>query len=422
MKRIVEENPKHDEGDSKKAKLYPLDQNRTFLGSYVDKDGYTHKQYELTSATDETDKIQIELVIKDPNPTHEILSEEEKKINLQNAALPAHASVSHTRVFGRQSLSKRFRSLLEDTKIVEVSLSDKNVIFASQNDTIGEVYTKLVKNNILSVPVYSDAKRLAGFVDILDILHFLSAKIVDYSKGGAFDAIGWWATWHSLEDIKNVKCKDIINVSQRNPNLSALHNLSVQLTLDSMGTYNLHRIGVVKDDTLVAILTQTKLLEFFFKHDFLTDVGNIATMPAGQMQLGYKKVHTTTLGTKAIDAFRSMIDNHVSGLAVLNDEGQLVANISASDIRELGFEFNLFSKLFVSIKEFFGENIKPVQTVTPQTEFKDIVKIFMKNKVHRVYVVEDKDILGVITPSDIIKCFQTKPRNPFGVDDSLLNK
>lgn len=57
------------------------------------------------------------------------------------------------------------------------------MIFASQNETIGEVYTKLVKNNILSVPIYSDEARLVGFVDILDILHFLSNKIVDYSKG-----------------------------------------------------------------------------------------------------------------------------------------------------------------------------------------------------------------------------------------------
>lgn len=46
----------------------------------------------------------------------------------------------------------------------------------------------------------------------------------------------------------------------------------------------------------------------------------------------------------------------------------------------------------------------------------------MKDKVHRVYVVENKEILGVITPSDIIKCFQTKPHNPFGVDDSELKK
>lgn len=31
-----------------------------------------------------------------------------------------------------------------------------------------------------------------------------------------------------------------------------------------------------------------------------------------------------------------MIEHHVSGLAVLNDAGEIVANISASDIRELG--------------------------------------------------------------------------------------
>lgn len=410
MKRIVEDQTVEQHGD-KKAKVYPLDQHRKFLGSYEDKDGYTHKQYELTAALDETDKIQIELVIKDPNHL-EILNEEEKRINAEKAreaAMPVHAHISHTRVFGRTSLSKRFRSLLEDTKIAEVSLSDKNVVFASENDSIGDVFTNLVKNNILSVPVYSGEMRLVGFLDILDILHFLSERVVDYSKGGPFDSIGWFASWHSVQAVKDVKCKDIINISQRNPNLSAQHDLSVQLTLDSMGAYNLHRIAIVKGDTLVGILTQTKLLDFFFKHNFLEDIGNIAKMTAGQMQLGYKKVFTTTTSTKAIDAFRFMIENQVSGLAVLNDEGQIVGNISASDIRELGFEFNLFSKLFVSIKDFFGENAKPLQAVNPETTFKKIVEIFHTSKVHRVYVVEGKDILGVITPSDILKCFQTKP-------------
>lgn len=46
MKRVVEDKtPAHNgETESKKAKhVYPLDQNRKFLGSYEDKDGYTHK-------------------------------------------------------------------------------------------------------------------------------------------------------------------------------------------------------------------------------------------------------------------------------------------------------------------------------------------------------------------------------------------
>lgn len=46
MKRTVEDKtqPHDGETDSKKAKhVYPLDQNRKFLGSYEDKDGYTHK-------------------------------------------------------------------------------------------------------------------------------------------------------------------------------------------------------------------------------------------------------------------------------------------------------------------------------------------------------------------------------------------
>jgi len=419
MQRVAGEVEQNDA--TKKRKLFPLDQSRIFIGKYTDTEGYTHKQYELTNPNDESDKIQIELMIKDPSD-RSLEVQTDLKVTIKqtdveaevNDVFPDHSFVHGTRVFARNSLSHRFRELIEHTNIVDVSLHDNSVVFASDKESVGEVFNKMVKNKFISLPIYNEENRFAGFVDILDILRYLTDKLVDLTTG-PFENISWWATWHSVDNVSKTPCKQIINISKRNPNFCAVHDMSVQKVLDDMGVFNIHRIGILKEKTLVGILTQSKLLEFFFKHDFLTDIGNIAVSTVGQLRLGYRKVHSITLETKVISAFRAMIENHVSGLAVLHDN-EIVGNISASDIKELGFEFNLFSRLFVSIKEFFGENMKPLQSVTPQTKFKDVVTLFLKNKVHRVYVVDEKDVVGVITPSDILKCFQTKPHNPFGVN------
>jgi hypothetical protein len=52
----------------------------------------------------------------------------------------------------------------------------------------------------------------------------------------------------------------------------------------------------------------------------------------------------------AIDGFERMETQSVSGLAVLNDEGQLVGNLSASDLRGMGR--HEFGDLLMSVEDF----------------------------------------------------------------------
>lgn len=46
-------------------------------------------------------------------------------------------------------------------------------------------------------------------------------------------------------------------------------------------------------------------------------------------------VHSINMKESVLDAFKAIWDTEVTGLAVLNDNGQLVGNISASDLKVL---------------------------------------------------------------------------------------
>jgi CBS domain containing-hemolysin-like protein len=64
-----------------------------------------------------------------------------------------------------------------------VSRHDATVVFASEHETVGQVFEKLMKYQFLSLPIYNDDRKFIGFIDILDILSYLCTKIVDYQQG-----------------------------------------------------------------------------------------------------------------------------------------------------------------------------------------------------------------------------------------------
>lgn len=47
-----------------------------------------------------------------------------------------------------------------------------------------------------------------------------------------------------------------------------------------------------------------------------------------------------------------MIDVKKSALAVVSENGQLVGNLSASDLKEIGYDMGLYDKLFDSVGDF----------------------------------------------------------------------
>jgi CBS-domain-containing membrane protein len=52
------------------------------------------------------------------------------------------------------------------------------------NETVGQVFKKLVNHQLLSLPVLDEYNRFNGFIDILDIVKFLTDHIVNMQTGG----------------------------------------------------------------------------------------------------------------------------------------------------------------------------------------------------------------------------------------------
>eukprot|EP00658_Telonema_sp_P-2_P078119 TRINITY_DN7239_c0_g1_i10.p2 TRINITY_DN7239_c0_g1~~TRINITY_DN7239_c0_g1_i10.p2 ORF type:complete len:123 (+),score=26.92 TRINITY_DN7239_c0_g1_i10:309-677(+) len=106
----------------------------------------------------------------------------------------------------------------------------------------------------------------------------------------------------------------------------------------------------------------------------------------------------------AIDGFERMETQSVSGLAVLNDEGQLVGNLSASDLRGMGR--HEFGDLLMSVEDFTLINKDQVQgyCLPPDATLDCLLQTFKEKRVHRLYVVDERNSpMAVITLTDVMR-------------------
>jgi len=116
---------------------------------------------------------------------------------------------------------------------------------------------------------------------------------------------------------------------------------------------------------------------------------------------------------KAIDAFNIIHDKRVTGLAVVDQTGRLIGNVSATDLRNIGADINLISRVFKSVEEFLklgplGEKAldKPV-CCKPSTTFGEVVAEVVATRTHRIYVVDENQLpIGVISLGDILEAIK----------------
>jgi CBS domain-containing protein len=103
------------------------------------------------------------------------------------------------------------------------------------------------------------------------------------------------------------------------------------------------------------------------------------------------------------DAAVTLADAHVSGLPVVERDGRLVGVISTTDIlasEEMEDEAAR-AALFESARVRDLMTPRPV-TIGPEASVKEAAQLLLSADVHRLFVVEDDRIVGVISTTDIV--------------------
>ncbi|KAF9577048.1 cell separation during budding, partial [Lunasporangiospora selenospora] len=137
------------------------------------------------------------------------------------------------------------------------------------------------------------------------------------------------------------------------------------------------------DGNMKGILSQSSTLDYLMRH--LSEYPNLQPIMQKSLQqcgLTNNKVLSVNGEEKVLNALISMSTNSVSSLAVLDDQGMLLGNISMTDIKDQ------YPILDVNAKSTFGYTLSKLQAT----------------KAHRMWIVNDSGCaVGVVSLTDVFR-------------------
>lgn len=314
------------------------------------------------------------------------------------------ATASHGNTKGKQVLSESanlshssWRDFLANVQVCDIINENFSLYCLDSCDTVPEALQALKNHNISSAPVWDKEQRMfMGFLDVLDIVCLIFDKL-------SLDEL-LKRSHHSK--VSQLQIKEATNISQHNPWCPVYIGKPLLSVMDMFSGGYLHRVPISDEQgTIVSIISQSKVVEFL--NGVIHKFGNAATKTVAEC-FSPKVVECARFDDLILDAFLKIKNTRLSGLAVLDNEGTLVGNISAADMKAVVVD-NLYGDLKEPVgvlmkrsAEMFERPFRALYCLTTDT-LQQVLQTFTCEKIHRLYIVNsDKQLLGVISLGDII--------------------
>lgn len=278
-----------------------------------------------------------------------------------------------------------------------------SVFHVSDKSTVYEVIIILQTKKISSVPVVSSQTGVAiAVISVLDLLAYLLSVI----PSSGYEEF-WSANASSIQNRPVLALKD---VGELDPLLAISSDQSVLEAAQMMLDNKAHRVVVydAQSGRLVNLITLSRVLQAVYS---IADAIPITKRSVLELRLNLGNVVTVKTTSRAYDAFQLMRTHRISGVAVVNAQGRLVGNISASDIIQVDWIGSRFIHLLMegSVQDFVkaarSQDAKPSRIyITLRKPLKSAIKLAVLYGVHRVYIVDDDyKPIGVLSLSDMLK-------------------
>src|SRR5262249_7583987 len=150
---------------------------------------------------------------------------------------------------------------------------------------------------------------------------------------------------------------------------------------------------------------------------------------------------TVEPGESITRAVQLMLQNKISGLPVVNDQGQLVGIVTEGDFLrrgELGtqrqrprwLEFLLGpGRLAAEYVQASGQKVGQVmtsdsKTITPETPLEEVVRLMERHRVKRLPVVQDGKLVGIVSRADLLHALGSvaSELKPVAGDDTTIRE
>eukprot|EP00051_Salpingoeca_urceolata_P026321 m.476868 g.476868 ORF g.476868 m.476868 type:complete len:313 (-) comp20684_c0_seq1:154-1092(-) len=290
---------------------------------------------------------------------------------------------------------------------------DREIITIDAQASVVEGFKVLVKNKILSVPVYdADKKTFIGFFDVSDFATFAVDVVENQREDVPMEFCDLQELVRVVSTIHPKKLGDVLGEKPADKGFQSVApgtSLEEVLRLLSDG---LHRVPVVNDKgKIVKIVSQSAVTKFLEQHASSGLLKTCGSKTVAESDLGRQDVVTISQNDPAIGAIKLLLEKEISGCVVVDEEGVAVTSLSLSDLRTAvsgpPFKFNNITalELVQHSRSLDGACERPaIVQVHRDTTLRQVVGRLAATGLHRVYVLDaESKPAGVISLKDVLK-------------------
>jgi CBS domain-containing protein len=281
------------------------------------------------------------------------------------------------------------KEYLVNTTVKELFPENRTrIIWVDSTTVVATAFKILNENKILSLPVFdSKHEKYFGFIDMLDIVCHCFPEIKQEDSQTDIDSD------KLLKSMTEYTCGQVAGTSGRNPYYPIDENTSLLTAIDLMLTYQCHRLPVVdKMGQLTSLISQSLLVNAILSN--LGKFNQIKNRTVAELNIGIKTVIGVNVNDRAIDAFKLLYDKKILGVAVVDNAGSLVGNISASDLKQIG-DTHIIARLLVPSSKFIElipkseDQLPGPYYVKPAATVEEVFTKINITRSHRIYVLSD---------------------------------
>jgi len=180
-----------------------------------------------------------------------------------------------------------------------------------------------------------------------------------------------------------------------------------------MASTHAQRVPVLNtQNKLENFITQSALVDYFAKNS--DKLGNFDQLTLSELGFKPKSVHCVKENATAIDAFKQMSTYKITGVPIIDENGDIITNVSSKELHHILTEPNFFEKLQLPAEKFVSDLksktfLHKTETMYPKicckfsTTFGEVLHKLATTKIHRIYVVDDSSHpVGVISLDDVV--------------------
>jgi len=286
------------------------------------------------------------------------------------------------------AVGHQLRLLLSQYTVSQVVSPRRRLILLEAHDTIDHCLMTLQDNGITAVPIVDlQQRKYLGMVSALDLAAYVASLFPQSEE---------------LPDkLPNAELESIVNISKMNPFLPQPLSSSLPAVM-KIFIQGVHRLPLQDEKgNICALVTQTDVLRFLMDHynDFVGTEHRSSLILPSVSEIGLTKRPIQKI--PASNSVVSVIDNlyKVSALALVDEEGRLVGDMSAECLRILSI--HNFKRIYLPA-EHIGD--RGCVRVEPDAQLDEVINAILDAGKHRAWVVDGEDRpRSLITMTDIIR-------------------